>query len=133
MGFTVDSIEVASGGFRVKTVFKTMAAVDFINKVRDAVAPEMESTANAIVSDASSHAPVGNNKDQRVLSESLTQKQFKKGVGFKVRTNTKKGAGRTGYGADIEFGDSRIAAQPFLYPAYDRAMRGLLSRLRGKL
>lgn len=133
MGFTTDNIEITSGGFRVKVVFKTMEAKDFIKRVRDAVAPEMEDTANTIVADASANAPVGNNNDPRVLSESITQKQNKRGVGFKIRTNTKKGAGRTGYGADIEFGDSRIAAQPFLYPAYDRAMNGLLGRLRDVL
>lgn len=133
MGFTTDNIDITSGGFRVQVVFKTMEAKDFIKRVRDAVAPEMEDTANMIVSDASANAPVGDNNDPRVLSESIKQKQNKRGVGFKIRTNTKKGAGRTGYGADIEFGDSRIAAQPFLYPAYDRAMNGLLGRLRDVL
>jgi len=133
MGFTTDNIELTSGGMRVHVVFKTMEAKDFIERVRKAVAPEMEDTANTIVADASRNAPVGDNNDPRVLSDSLTQKQNKRSVGFKIRTNTKKGAGRTGYGADIEFGDSRIAPQPFLYPAYDRAMQGLLGRLRGVL
>lgn len=133
MGFTVDNIELTSKGMSVRVAFKTIDSIEFIERVRAAVAPEMESTANDIVADASRNAPVGDNKDARVLSESLTQKQFKKGVGFRIRTNTKKGAGRTGYGADIEFGDSRIKAQPFLYPAYDRGMRDLLQRLRGVL
>lgn len=133
MGFTTDNINITSGGFRINVVFKTMEAKDFLKRVRDAVSPEMEDTANTIVSDASANAPVGDNNDPRVLSESIKQKQNKRGVGFKIRTNTKKGAGRTGYGADIEFGDSRIAAQPFLYPAYDRAMNGLLGRLRDVL
>lgn len=133
MGFTVDSLKVTSKGFEMHVIFRTIAAEEFIKKVRAAVAPEMESTANDIVSDASAHAPVGDNKDSRVLSESVTQKQFKRGVGFKIRTNTKKGKGRTGYGADIEFGDSRISAQPFLYPAYDRQLSGLLGRLRNVL
>jgi len=137
MAFTVDNLEVTSKGLTCRVLFKTMTAQDFIKKVRDAVNPIMQESADHIAEQAAKNAPKHEGEDHNdlVLSESLTGKARKKGTGFKVRTNTRvKGKrGRTGYGADIEFGDSRIEAKPFLYPAYDAEMKVILEHLRNIL
>lgn len=131
MGFTTNNIDITSKGFQVSVLFKTMDSIEFIKRIQDAVRPRLKEVAEDIVREASANAPVGDNKDPRVLSESLTQKYFKKSVGFKVRTNTKRG--KSGYGAYVEFGNSRQKKQPFLYPAYDKRLARLKDDLTNVL
>lgn len=136
-GMSADSLQVTSGGITMRVLFKTMAAQEFMKRVHAAVLPQIAEIADAVAKGAEARAPrhEGQDTNDIVLAESITAKLSKKGVGFKVRTNTRQRGkkGRTGYGADLEFGDSRIAAQPFLYPAYDAEMQRLKSYLENVL
>jgi len=129
MGFTSDQITFGGKGMNIHVLFKTKQVEEFMRELKVKVDPGIQRMAEDVQKDASDRAPVQTPPDDWViLKESITQKIFgkrAKGIGFRVRTNTRlfNNKEAKGYGAHVEFGTSRQAKQPFLYPAFDTVAR----------
>ena len=99
MGYTVDNLETTSGGIRMRVIFKTMDAKEFIGRVQKAIEPVLGKTMMDVVVGATRRAPRQDPPDDSlIMAETIRGKPYKKGVGFSVRTNTKTKSSK-GYGA----------------------------------
>jgi len=85
--------------------------------------------ANVIKEKAKSYVPVdeGTLRDSIKVSGSRAQKGI---IAFRIRPTKKKGKGKSVfYGRFQEFGTSKMAAHPFMRPAYDEAGEDVLNKV----